>query len=372
MEHREADVVIVGAGLAGLTAARRVAQAGLTPIVLEARDRVGGRTVNEPIGDGVICEMGGQFVAARDTRLRPLLAELGHRHLPGARQGQAPARGRARRSSATRARCPRSPRARCSSSAARGCGSTAARRRSPRTRRGRRSTPPSGTARASASGSTSTSRRARAGHCSTPRSTPLWANDPHGMNILGALSRVHEAGSFDNLTGTKGGVLQDRVVGGATRAADVMAAELEVLLDTPVESVNDTGSRVEVEAGERARDRAARDRRRPARAGAPDPLRRRAAGGAPQGARSPPAGPASIKVAVVYDTPFWREQGPERPRAHERGPGLDHVRQLAAGRLARRADRLHPRPARRRGDAVERRASAGRWCSRPSRACSAR
>ena len=43
----------------GSTAARRVAQAGLYPLVLEARDRVGGRTVNEPIGDGVVCEMGG-------------------------------------------------------------------------------------------------------------------------------------------------------------------------------------------------------------------------------------------------------------------------------------------------------------------------
>ena len=50
--QREADVVIVGAGLAGLTAARELTAAGLTVVVLEARDRVGGGTytLNLPMG----------------------------------------------------------------------------------------------------------------------------------------------------------------------------------------------------------------------------------------------------------------------------------------------------------------------------------
>src|SRR6185437_478872 len=47
-----ADVVVVGAGLAGLTAARIVQAAGKKVVVLEARDRVGGRTLNHSIGDG--------------------------------------------------------------------------------------------------------------------------------------------------------------------------------------------------------------------------------------------------------------------------------------------------------------------------------
>ncbi|MFN2463651.1 MAG: flavin monoamine oxidase family protein [Candidatus Dormibacteria bacterium] len=56
-----ADVIVVGAGLAGLSAARRLTAAGKKVIVLEARDRVGGRTLNHQLGDRVI-EVGGQWV----------------------------------------------------------------------------------------------------------------------------------------------------------------------------------------------------------------------------------------------------------------------------------------------------------------------
>ena len=49
---READAVVVGAGLSGLVAARRLVAAGLTVVVLEARDRVGGRTFNHTLDTG--------------------------------------------------------------------------------------------------------------------------------------------------------------------------------------------------------------------------------------------------------------------------------------------------------------------------------
>jgi monoamine oxidase len=72
-----ADVLVVGAGLAGLTAARELAAAGRSVLVLEARDRVGGRIVNEDIGDGKIVEMGGQWAGPTQDKILGLAAELG-------------------------------------------------------------------------------------------------------------------------------------------------------------------------------------------------------------------------------------------------------------------------------------------------------
>ena len=72
-----ADVLIVGAGLAGLTAARELTAAGHSVLVLEARERVGGRVVNEDIGDGKIVEMGGQWAGPTQDKLYALAAEFG-------------------------------------------------------------------------------------------------------------------------------------------------------------------------------------------------------------------------------------------------------------------------------------------------------
>src|SRR3989440_12311698 len=73
----EADVAVVGAGLAGLTAARRLVDAGLEALVVEARDRVGGRTLNHDIGDGKVVEVGGQWVGPTQRRMLALSQELG-------------------------------------------------------------------------------------------------------------------------------------------------------------------------------------------------------------------------------------------------------------------------------------------------------
>ncbi len=72
-----ADVLVVGAGLAGLAAARDLTAAGRSVVVLEARDRVGGRIVNEAIGDGKIAEMGGQWAGPTQDRLYALAENLG-------------------------------------------------------------------------------------------------------------------------------------------------------------------------------------------------------------------------------------------------------------------------------------------------------
>ena len=76
-ERVEVDVVIVGAGLAGLAAARDIVAAGRRVVVLEARDRVGGRVINREIGDGKVVEQGGQWVGPTQDRILALAKDMG-------------------------------------------------------------------------------------------------------------------------------------------------------------------------------------------------------------------------------------------------------------------------------------------------------
>jgi monoamine oxidase len=74
---READVCVVGAGLAGLTAARRLTPAGRSVVVLEARDRVGGRVWTRTSRDGVPVDMGACFVGPHHDHMHALAKEMG-------------------------------------------------------------------------------------------------------------------------------------------------------------------------------------------------------------------------------------------------------------------------------------------------------
>lgn len=73
--RRDADVVIIGAGLSGLIAAREVLAAGREPLVLEANDRVGGRIFTEDAG-GVPLELGAQWIGDTHHRMQALATEL--------------------------------------------------------------------------------------------------------------------------------------------------------------------------------------------------------------------------------------------------------------------------------------------------------
>ena len=98
----EVDTVIVGAGLAGLSAVRALTAAGQTVRVLEAESEVGGRTCTGRLADGVLTEFGGEWMGPQHRHMHRLVAELGL-HLQPARQlGHPILWGGARRSSMRR------------------------------------------------------------------------------------------------------------------------------------------------------------------------------------------------------------------------------------------------------------------------------
>ena len=81
------DVAIIGAGAAGLTAANDLKKAGLSVVVLEARDRVGGRLWTDEI-EGAMLELGGQWVSPDQHALIDTLADLGLETYSRYREGE--------------------------------------------------------------------------------------------------------------------------------------------------------------------------------------------------------------------------------------------------------------------------------------------
>ena len=92
MQHPDSpervDIVVVGAGLAGLAAARDLLAAGLSVLVLEARNRVGGRLLNHTLEGGAVVELGGQWVGPTQDRVLALAEELGVGLFPTYIQGE--------------------------------------------------------------------------------------------------------------------------------------------------------------------------------------------------------------------------------------------------------------------------------------------
>ena len=208
---------MVGAGLAGLVGGSCGRAAGVEPyVVLEARDRVGGRVLNEDIGDGNVVDVGGQWIGPTQDRLAALAAQLGAATFP------------------TYAH-----RARTSSSTAAGCSATPARSRGSTPQvlpdveqallrldrmathgpargalggaEGRRT----GTARPRALDAPQHGHRGRAATMLEIAVKAVWAAMPADVSLLHLLFYIHSAGSLDLLLDTEGGAQQDRFVGGA-------------------------------------------------------------------------------------------------------------------------------------------------------------
>ena len=81
-------IIVIGAGLAGLSAARRLVHAGADVTVLEARDRVGGRTEGGSTAGGTPIELGGQWLGPTQNRMYELVDELGLETFPTYNSGQ--------------------------------------------------------------------------------------------------------------------------------------------------------------------------------------------------------------------------------------------------------------------------------------------
>jgi monoamine oxidase len=309
-EQRQTDVVIVGAGLAGLAAARELRSAGLDAIVLEARDRVGGRTLNEPIGEGKIVEIGAQWVGPGQDRVNALIGELGLETFPTHTDG-ANLFERGGRVSRYRGTIPR----------ANPIGLVEVGIAMKRLNAMARQVPldaPWTAARAErwdsetfASWMRRNVRTQGARDILRLAIIGVWACEPRDVSLLHVLFYTHSAGSLELLTDAEGGAQQDRVVGG-TQLISLRTAEqlgdgvLE--LATPVRSVSHRTEGVTVRS-----DRVSVSARR-AIVAVPPTLAGRIAFDPPlpavrDGLSQRMAQGSVVKCMAIYERPFWRERG---------------------------------------------------------------
>ncbi|HMX71502.1 MAG TPA: flavin monoamine oxidase family protein [Solirubrobacterales bacterium] len=235
----ETEVVVVGAGLAGLSAARELTRRGVEVAVVEARDRVGGRILNEPIGDGEIVELGGQWVGPGQDQVLALIQELGLETFPTWCEGRNVFErgGKARTYSGT------IPRLNPVSLAEVGM---ALKRLEKMAAKVDVTQPWAQTdlARWDAETFATWARR----NAKTPAARDLlrlaiqavWAAEPEDVSLLHALFYVQSSGgSLEKMLDAEGGAQDSRVVGGTQLIAERMAAELgdAVHLGFPVRRV---------------------------------------------------------------------------------------------------------------------------------------
>lgn len=320
----DADCIVIGAGFAGLAAADHLCRRGKKVVVLEARDRVGGRTATVALGDGTPVDIGGQWLGPTQDRMYALCRRFGHRVYPMHVAGDNLLRlaGHNRR---YRGHIPLR-------------------------------TPPWTLANLGWV-LTRLELMARRIPLEAPWQAPEaaaldqrtlgdWVRrnvvDPHAraivdvgieavfaaeadeLSLLHALFYMRSGGSFDRLTRSDGGAQQDRIAGGVQPLAEDLAEAVRreggsVTLESPVRAITQSGDGVTVEGGEGSW-RAPR-----AIVALPPPLaaaidyqpalsfeRRQLLTSIPMG--------AVIKCIAAYDRPFWREAGLSGQAIGDEGP----------------------------------------------------
>ena len=310
MTRTDVDVVVVGAGFAGLSAARDLAAAGVSVAVVEARDRVGGRVRNHDIGGGKVVEVGGQWVGPTQDHVQALAKDVGVDTFPtydtgsrvlhfggrrGTYKGTIPrinpvvladvGRAQARLESLAKQVPLEEPWTAPKAEAWDAVTFESWLRRNTLTASGRM--------------------------LLALGVEAVFACEPGDVSLLHVLFYAHSAGSFQMAIDTGGGAQQDRFVGGSQLVCDKVAAALgpaAVHLDSPVRGIAVDGGGVTVgSARDEWRCRRVIVTVPPLLAGrityepAMPPWREQLTQRAPMG--------SVIKCNAIYDEPFWRAEG---------------------------------------------------------------
>ena len=318
-------VVVVGAGLSGLAAARRLTAEGVEVVVLEARDRVGGRTEGRLLDDGTPLELGGQWIGPTQNRMYALVEELGLEHFRTHNdEGELllDLGGRQSRLKSHRGALPRvGPFALADLAQGLARFERLASRVS-------LTEPWNSPGAEILDGMTFESWIRRNLRTPVGRAyfhvacEAVFAAEAGDMSLLHALFYVHSGTDFETLLSVDRGAQQDRIVGGSVRIAETMAAGLgdRVRLGSPVRTVTRAvgGVRVSTRDGETFQGSHVVVTLPPTLAGRLDydpPL----PSWRDQLTQRLPAG-SVMKVYAVYDEPFWRAEGLNGQAASDTGP----------------------------------------------------
>ncbi len=306
---RRTEVIVVGAGFAGLAAARALVAAGVDVIVLEARDRVGGRVWTRPAADGTPLDLGAQWIGPTQRRLAALADELCIATFKTHDTGDNIQYHRGERLRYSGAIPTHDPLVSADVVEALLALNIMA---------GSVPLDAPWTAPDAADWDTQTFEtwlRASVASEGARELVRLAINavfsvEPRDVSLLHVLFYIHSAGGLVDLIGVTGGAQESRFVGGAQPIANRMAEALgeRVILNAPVHTIaqDERGVRVEAGGGALTAERAilalpptlaGRLRYRPALPGYRDQLTQRV----PMG--------SVIKIQCIYDTPFWRDDG---------------------------------------------------------------